>query len=197
MRECVKNFLVKKYNELDYKSSCTCLKYHYKYNGVNVNIYFDAYDLNSLSLYLVLIYEQKYYYTPLNISNTNIHNEYLKEIPQEILNQILENNHLVEFYSYMEEYIKNNNPIPNSYKKDKIFINTLKYSKDKTDLPFWYHIRRVRMSDETLKKLSAKADISIKTLKSIQNKNLTLVRTADVAKRKELTFILGGEGITI
>lgn len=197
MRECVIEQLVEKYNELEHKAPYTCLKYHYKYNSVNVNLFFDAYDRKSLSFYLILSYEKKYYYTPLNIVNTNIQTEYLKKIPQEILKQILVENKLIDFYNYMEEYIMNNEPIPNSYSKDKIFKNTLNYSKDKTDLPFWHHIRRTRMSDETLNKLSAKADIPIDILRSIQKKNLTLVRTSDISKRKELTVILEGEGITI
>ncbi|HBG1231096.1 TPA: hypothetical protein KPG58_000976 [Clostridioides difficile] len=198
MKESVKNFLIEKYNELNHKASYTCLKYHYKYNSVNVNLYFDAYDLDSLSLYLILIYEKEYYYTPLNISDSNVKKEYLKKIPQKILERILVNNHLTEFYENMEEHILKNKYIVNSYLKDIIFVNTMKYiKKDSIDLPFWDHIRRTRMQDTTLKKLMARTDISYEVLKAIQDNNSTLVRTDKISRRKKLTVILGEKDIII
>lgn len=198
MKESVKNFLTEKYNELNHKASYTCLKYHYKYKGVNVNLYFDAYDPDSLSLYLILIYEKEYYYTPLNISDSNVQKEYLKKIPQKILERILVNNHLTEFYENMEEHILNNKCIVNSYLKDIIFVNTMKYiKKDSIDLPFWDHVRRTRMQDTTLKKLMARTDISYKVLKAIQDNNSTLVRTDKISRRKKLTVILREKDIII
>lgn len=73
----------------------------------------------------------------------------------------------------------------------------MKYSRSEIDLPFWYHIRKVRMSLDTLNKLSASSDISRETLLKIQNKNLTLVRTYKPEKRKKLTVILDSVGITL
>ncbi|HDN2514150.1 TPA: hypothetical protein P1K40_000332 [Clostridioides difficile] len=191
MKESIKNFLIEKYNELDYKASYTCLKYHYKYNGVNVNIYFDAYDPRSLSLDMILLYDKESYYTPLNISNTNIQTEYLKDIPLKILSRILVDEHLIEFYKNMENHILKDNHRVNSYSRDIIFVNTMKRIKKwSIDLPLWHFVRKFRMYDETLNKLSARADISREILKEVQAHNSTLVRTDDLNKRKKLTIIL-------
>lgn len=175
---------------MKYKGHSTCLKYHYQYNNVNVNVYFDAYEPESLSLYLILVYESKYYYTALNLDDTSIRTEYLNKIPIEILTRILVDSHLTEFYSDMENHILSDKAIVNTYSKDKIFVGTMKYSKNKEDLPFWYCLRNVRMQDDTLFKLHASANISIDILKQIQEKNFTLVRTANAERRKELIVIL-------
>lgn len=190
MRLEVKEHLINQYNNLKYKGHSTCLKYHYQYNNVNVNVYFDAYEPESLSLYLILVYESKYYYTALNIDDTSIRTEYLNKIPIEILTRILVDSHLTEFYSDMENHILSGKAIVNTYSKDKIFVGTMKYSKNKEDLPFWDGLRNVRMQDSTLYKLHASANITIEVLKQIQEKNFTLVRTANAERRKELTIIL-------
>ena len=46
-------------------------------------------------------------------------------------------------------------------------------------------------------KLSTRADISLETLKKIQQEGYTLVRTRDPNQRKELTLILQEIGITL
>ncbi len=196
MNEQVKELLKSKYNNLKLKKSCTCLKYYYMYHDIHVNLFFDAYDPNCLSLCLILSNKKQYYFTPLNISDSSIHAEYLSKIPIEILSKILVDKHLNDFYESMEEHILSNEPHVNFYINDTVFVNTIRFTAEK-DLPFWSHIRRVRMTDKTLKELNARADISYKTLLEIQAKNLTLVRTADALKRKKLTMILSNYGITI
>ena len=83
------------------------------------------------------------------------------------------------------------------YKKDTIFINTTKFQKGDIDLPFWWYLRKVPMSDDTLNALSERADISRETLLEIQKQGFTLVRTDDIEKRRSLTLILGEHGITL
>lgn len=197
MDKKTKTYLINRYNCIPQKTNATCLKYHYEYNSVHVNVYFDAFDVNSVSFSIVLVYGNKYYYTSLNILNSGIETEYLTKIPSQILSKILVDNCLDDFYRKMETHILEDRPYVNYYNKDKYFINTIRYSKTNLDLPFWSHIRRVRMSDDTLYKLNAKADISLETLQKIQNKGLTLVRTADSTKRKELTIILQRENIEL
>ncbi|GAA0084743.1 hypothetical protein UT300007_11820 [Clostridium sp. CTA-7] len=191
MREIVRDYLFNKYDELEYKKKLTSLKFYYKYNGVNINLYFDAYDVDSLSFSVILSYDGEYYFTSLNIMNNTIKTEYLVDIPSKMLGKILVNNKLEHFYFKMEEYILNNEPIKINYEKDKLFVNTIKYKKKGTDLPFWHHIRKVRMTDTTLNELSEHGDISRNILIQIQNQNLTLVRTGDPRKRNNLTMILG------
>ena len=197
MREEVKKHLVNRYNMLEFKTKKTCLKYHYLYSGVNVNVFFDAYDIDSLSLCLILSYEKSYYYTSLNIEDTSIRTEYLEKIPPEILDRILVDSHLVDFYNNMEMHILEDKPYVNFYSKDKIFTNTMKYSRSETDLPFWSHLRNVRMSDDALNRISASASIPYKILLEIQRKNFTLVRTDKPESRKKLTVILKAADITL
>lgn len=190
MRERVRNYLLNKYDELEFKNKLTSLKFHYKYNEVNINLYFDAYDIDSISLSVILNYDREYYFTALNIMNNTIKTEYLLDIPIKILEKILVDNRLDQFYLNMEEYVLSHEPIKINYEKDKLFVNTIKYKEKGTKLPFWHHIRKVRMSDRTLNELSEYGDISRKVLIEIQSKNLTLVRTGDPRKRNNLTMIL-------
>ncbi|MGN0530612.1 MAG: hypothetical protein ACI4IH_05935, partial [Eubacterium sp.] len=125
----------------------------------------------------------------MNILNKNLDSEYLKDIPNQILNRILVNNSLKNFYETMEINILNSEPYKTTY-NDKIFSNTLKYNRKDDELPFWYCIRHKRMTDITLEKLLQSMDISRDTLLEIQSRRLTLVRTPDYNKRKELTIIL-------
>ena len=101
------------------------------------------------------------------------------------------------FYAHMENKILEMQPIPVSYEKDRIFINTTKFQKGAIDLPFWWHLRKVPMSDDTLNALSERADISRETLLRIQEQGFTLVRTDDINKRTSLTLILDEQGITL
>ena len=190
VKERTKSYLINKYKSIPRKTNATCLKYHYVYNNVNVNVYFDAFETKSVTLSIVLIADKKYYYTPLNILNTGITTEYLSKIPSQILEKILVENHLDDFYENMEKHLLNDAPYINYYNKDKYFVNTIKYSKSKLDLPFWWYLRKIPMTDDTLYKLNARADITLETLQKIQDEGYTLVRTADPEKRKELTLIL-------
>lgn len=48
------NILLEKYNNAKYKKVGNCIKLHYQYHDVNVNLYFDGYDKNypSTSIFL-------------------------------------------------------------------------------------------------------------------------------------------------
>ena len=199
MEKSTRTYLVNKYNRISQKTSATCLKYHYVYNTIHVNIYFDAWDRKSVSLSIVLVSTEakKYYYTPLNILNSTMRTEYLPKIPSQILEKILVNEHLDDFYNKMEEHLLKDQPHINYYNQDKYFVNTIKYTKNKLDLPFWWYIRNIRMTDETVENLSARADITRDVLKKVQEKGLTLVRTSGPTKRKELTLILQQQGIEL
>lgn len=59
MREIVRNHLLNKYYELKFKNKLTNLKFHYKYNEVNTNLYFDAYDVDSISFRIILNYDRE------------------------------------------------------------------------------------------------------------------------------------------
>lgn len=190
MKESTKAYLIDMYNDIPKKTKDVCLKFYYQYNNVNVNVYFDAFDNQSVVLCMVLAAERKYYYTTLNILNTGMTKEYLSEIPPQILEKILVDNHLDDFYENMEKHLLTDNPYFISYNDDTYFVNTIKYSNVELDLPFWKCLRKVPMSDDTLYKLSTRADITFDILRKIQQEGYTLVRTSDPEKRKELTLIL-------
>lgn len=199
MKESTKEYLTNIYNGIPTKTKATCLKFHYVYNKVNVNVYFDAFDNQSvvLSIVLALVEEKKYYFTPLNILDSSVKTEYLSKIPIEILEKILVDDHLDDFYETMENHLLNGNHCMINYSQDKYFVNTIKYAKNNLDLPFWYHLRKVPMTDERLYRLNARADITFETLRKIQQEGFTLVRTADPQRRKELTLILQEESIKL
>lgn len=197
MKESTKDHLVNIYNKIPEKTKATCLKFYYQYNNVNVNVYFDAFDSQSVALSIVLAAEKNYYYTPLNILNTGMITEYLSEIPHQILEKIIVDNHLDDFYENMEKHLLEDKPYFNYYNEDTYFVNTIKYAQNKLDLPFWWHLRKVPMTDDTLYKLNARADITFDILRKIQQEGYTLVRTSDPEKRKELTLILDRIGIKL
>ncbi len=193
MRLETKLKLLEKYNNLSNPINTTAIKYYFVYNGVNVNIYFDAYDSYNLSLSLVLALDKEYYYTSLNIDNNDIKVEYLENIPNNILIRILdENNSLLMFFDNVEKHIMNTDSIIINYNSDKdIFARTLKYNnKERKDLPFIKTKKRANMTDKTFNNLRSTMGISIEALNAIRNQNMTLVRTSDPAKRKNITIIL-------
>lgn len=196
MNEQVQRKMLNDYSQLKFKGKGTCIKYRYEYNGVIVNLYFDAFDFNSYSLTMILSTEKHFYFTTLNISNTRIRKEYLPELPPIFLKKILVNNELDTFYSHMEERILEAMPIPVSYKKDIIFSKTTEIQND-IDLPFLWHLRKMRMTDDTLEKLHERANISRKVLLSIQSRGFTLVRTDSIEKRRNLKIILDEHGISL
>lgn len=187
MRKEVKDHLINEYDSLKFKKPFTALKYKFEYNSVEVNVYFDNYDKYAPSMSLILAYNNKYYYTSLNIKNTAIRKEYLEAIHQDILEQILDKNRQLDsFFESIELHILNNKCIPINYNKDHRFTNTIKYSRGRTDLPFFHFLRRVNMSDDTLEQLAETMGIDRYILKGIQSEGFTIVRTDDVNKRKSL-----------
>lgn len=197
MQEQIRKKMLSDYENLSYKRSETCVKYKYDINGVTVNLYFDAYDPKSNVLTMILSTERKFYFTTLNVMNTHIRKEYLPSMPYVFLKKILVDNELDTFFSYMEEEILEISPIPASYKKEVIFVNTIRYQKNNIELPFWWHMRKARMTDNMLEVLSERADITRDILLKIQRSGYTLVRTGDVNKRRQLTLILDECGIVI
>jgi len=179
-------------------SKSACIKYSFQFNNVTVNLYFDMFDKHLTSLNLVMIYLCNYYYTSLNASNVNIPPQYLEQIPNEILSEILdENKTLTSFFAKINDAILNKQPVRASYSKDLQFKEATKCNMNKENLPFLRHLRNTRMQDETLKLLHATMDIPYKVLKAIQKHNMTLVRTAKLEYRKQLTLILQEYNISV
>lgn len=198
MRQEVRDRLIEEYSKLELKRQFTALKYHFKHNNINVNIFFDAYVDKVPSMSMILAYEKKYYYTSLNISNTEVRTEYLEKVPFVILNQILdENNHLNAFFADIENHILNDDKIVINYERDICFINTMKYSRSRTDVPFLNSLRKMKMTNDTLERLSETMGIEREILEKIQSAGFTIVRTNDVNKRKSLTAIIENSKISI
>lgn len=198
MRQEVRDYLIDEYNNLEFRRQFTAIKYRFRYNNVDVNIYFDAYDEKAPSMSMILVYDRAYYYTSLNINNTEVRTEYLEKIPFVILDQILDESHqLISFFAEIEKHILENNKIVINYEKDTCFINTMRYSRSRTDLPFLQSLRKVKMPDNTLERLSETMGIDREILKKIQSEGFTIVRTDDIKKRKHLTAIIENTDILI
>lgn len=150
-----KEKLLEEYGELNFPKKTTAIKYWYQYKSVNINLFFDAFDPDNPNLSIILVYGKNYYYTSLNINSTTISKEYLVEVPTKILGQILdENNMLDAFFESVEKHIVSEKPKYINYKNDTIFTNTLKYYKNRKDLPFILGIRKVPMSNRMFNTLS-------------------------------------------
>lgn len=196
MRQEVIDKLYADYAELNYHRSDIFVKYHYQYNNVHVNVYFDAYDDDNCLFTLVLYRDREYYFTTLGLG-ANIESRYLKKIPSSILHQLLYEGHLDNFYNDMETHILNMNPIVNKYSKDIMYGAAVKRSSNEEDLPFLHTVRHVRMSDDILETLVTTMNIDRAILIQLQDLNYTLVRTGDISKRKSLTAILDDKGIRL
>ncbi len=193
----IKNKLIEEYKKISCAYSTTAIKYFFKYKNVNVNIFFDAYDEENLNLSMILIYESNYYYTPLNI-NKLMYKEYLHGIPENILYQILsQHKKLDDFFEKLSLHINSKEPIIINYEKDKIFKNTIEWSKknNRKDLPFLSGLRRVKMTEKTLKTLNETMGIEKEILEKIKNNNMTIVRTGNPLQRKKLTLVLKEKNI--
>ena len=53
MQKNVRTKLLNDYSQLGFKGKSTCVKYRYDYNGVTVNLYFDAFDPDSNTLTMI------------------------------------------------------------------------------------------------------------------------------------------------
>lgn len=178
--------------------SNNCIKYSFDYETVNVNLYFDMFDSRIKSLNLVLLYEKKYYFTTLNVSNLEIPTQYLKEVPQDILTKILDDNKsLTSFFLCINEHVEINKPSIAKYSKDYSFKNALKYNKNEENKPFLHFLRRTKMTEETFSLLRRTMDIPVHILKIIQSNGMTLVRTDKIEFRKEITAIMNEHGFKI
>ncbi len=200
MRQEVLNKLAQDYSKIYSKTVDRCVKYEFMFNGVGVSLYYDEFDEDSKSFIMILMYDKQYYMTSLNVTNSKIKKEYLPELPHVFFTLVLDDNKELDvFFEKIEENILNIEPIVISYSKDYRYLNAVnKYrSKGYEDLPFWWHIRKSRMTDTSIELLSKRSDISEDILRKIQNKNMTLVRTADIKKRKKLKLILDKEAILL
>lgn len=181
-----------------------CLKISYKYNSVSVNLFFDAYDEESLALSIILNYEKEYYFTPMSIDILKPNKKFfLKDCPNAILHQIrLHKINLDSFYADMREHIeyyitksKNQQVNLKCDYNDECFRESLGKSKSEHYItPFLHHIRNTKMSKEQFTRLKDELSIDKETLKKLQKNGKTIVTTNDPLKRKTLTMVLDEVG---
>lgn len=192
--------LKKDYSRMEIQANSSVIKYRFKVNSVNVNIYFDEYDKNIPNLSMILIKDNNYYYSSLNILKPEIDVQYLEAIPCDILQSILKDNKLDDFFKKIENFILENDYYTTSYKNDYIFKNTMFYSvknKNRKDLPFLQGCRHAKMTEFTYYQLQNTLGINSNILDKVRARNLTLVRTSDISRRKKLTLVLEEIGIRL
>ena len=185
---------------MEIQANSSVIKYRFKVNSVNVNIYFDEYDKNIPNLSMILIKDNNYYYSSLNILKPEIDVQYLEAIPSDILQSILKDNKLDDFFKKIENFILENDCYTTSYKNDYIFKNTMFYSvknKNRKDLPFLQGCRHAKMTEFTYYQLQNTLGINSNILDKVRARNLTLVRTSDISRRKKLTLVLENIGIRL
>ncbi|MCV3481579.1 DNA repair protein Rad50 [Campylobacter lari] len=183
------DFLLKKYNDIQYKRLENCIKLYYQYHNVNVNLYFNGYDKNYPSAFMILSNEKSYHITTFNVDNFDEKNQYLKKIPNPILNLINDNeNTLISFYNEMRRRIKKDNFQYINYSNDRIFTNTIKFNKnEETGNPFFHYLRIGQMSSKQFKKLSYSTNLSKEILMKIQRAGFTIVTTSNFLEAKDFS----------
>ncbi|EPH6130062.1 DNA repair protein Rad50 [Campylobacter lari] len=164
----------------------SCIKLHYQYHNVRVNLYFNGYDKNYPSSFMILSNEKSYYITTFNVDHFDEKNQYLKKIPNPILNLINDNeNTLISFYNEMRRRIKKDNFQYINYSNDRIFTNTIKFNKnEETGNPFFRYLRKGQMSSKHFKKLIYSTNLSKEILMKIQQAGFTIVTTSNFLEAK-------------
>ena len=182
--------LKSEYDNLPFKKEFTCIKYYYLYNYVHVNIYFDCYDKRCPAFNLILVYENDYYFTSLNINNNSIESQYLTKIPKSILNRILFEERLEKFYDVMCEEVLTNEKKVINYEKETLFMKTLHNSQYCENKPFFKNLKKSNMSSEMYNKLKFSYNLQDSILEEVKQKGYTFVFTSNPMHRKSLTLIL-------
>ncbi len=179
------------------KDSSHAIKYHFTYNGIHINVYYDHFDNDSNNCILIMIYGDQYYLSPLNVKSNKIKKQYLTKLPPIMFAPILDkNNQLDDFFFHIEQYILTHDPFYNiSYQTDLLFKNTSKYNCEEP--PFFQGVKRTNMTDTHKEKLYSLYDIPLHILDELQRQHKTLVRTANPARRKKLRLILQNENIDL
>ncbi len=163
---------------------------------MNVNVFFDVFYEQCPNLYMVLVYNNKYYFTPLDVHKIDP-KQYLYGIPFEILDKLLdeknstdEKRKLNKFFNKFSEVICFEDYIPINCCNDQDFVKAKKQSKNRKqkELPFLAGLRRANMPDLTFKKLKKMVDE--KLLNEIKNNGFTIVRTDEIKRRKDITIVL-------
>ncbi|HEG2582159.1 TPA: DNA repair protein Rad50 [Campylobacter lari] len=183
------DFLLKKYNDIKCKKNDSCIKLHYQYHNVRVNLYFNGYDKNYPSSFMILSNEKSYYITTFNVDHFDEKNQYLKEIPDPMLNLIKDNNgKLISFYNEMRIQIKKGNFENINCGYGKIFTDIIKVNKNKeTVKPFFHYLRIGQMSSKHFKKLSYSTNLSKEILMKIQRAGFTIVTTSNFLEAKDFS----------
>lgn len=184
-----------------------CLKISYKYNGVDVNLFFDSYDEKSLALSIILNYEKECYFTPIDIKYFAYKNIFfLKDCPGAILCQIMSSERKLNLFcknmrERIENYIAKSKNQQINLKcdySDECFRESLGKSKNNICItPFLHHIRNTKMSKEQFIRLKDELIIDKETLIKLQREGKTIVTTNDPLKRKTLTMVLDEVGYKI
>ncbi|MDU1912509.1 hypothetical protein [Fusobacterium sp.] len=182
MRQEIIDHLKNEYKKLKLTSKKLNLKYSYLFNNVEVNIYFDNFDEDLPTVTLILKYKKLYYFRPFNFNDNN----YLRRIPSEILEKLLVENRLDEFYDTLEKKLTGDYKVAN-YEKDYLYKNTVKFQENNFEInPFFHHLRNVRMTDDQKELLNIYLNISIETLNYIQNRRFTVITTEKIEQRCRL-----------
>jgi hypothetical protein len=181
-----------------FKNRTACLKFQYKFKCTEVTLYFDCYDEVVPTISMILHREKQYYFKSFNLGDINSIKRYMDNLPENILEDILENKSLEEFYRELKSHLLTSDCQPCNYEKDIRFINTLKYQKNKYEInPFFSHLRHVHMQDKQLDLLNTYLSIPKNILKSLQTNGFTIVTTANPGKRTSLHLELKKYSIQI
>jgi len=188
------------YGKIYAPKKTSAVKYHYIYNGVHVNVYFDAYDPDCYTLIVILALideceKKQYYMQNINVSEEGWHSRYLPGIVEyayDIYKKIAPNNLMVDFWTHMENKLMEVNGFIINVLKDKCYENTCKWNqKHNQEIGMYIHYpRRVNMKKEHYEDLHNSLGIAKKDLDIIMELGFTIATTNDPNKRIELSVLM-------
>ncbi|WP_251423742.1 hypothetical protein [Veillonella agrestimuris] len=199
MKTTVKNRLIEAYNQLETDDAKTAIKYHFEYNLVQVNLYFDNYDFKNPSLCIFLKYKEHSYFTTLKMNNTGGSNQYLDKLNSTIRHQIIDDNgKLLSFFECIDTHILERRFEKIYYGTDKSFnqaMNSKRKENGNEEFSFIKGIKRGIMSDKMENWVLQNTSVNYGDIKLVKTKKYTFIRTNDITKRIKLDIIFENKGL--
>ncbi|MGF6906237.1 hypothetical protein [Fusobacterium sp. PH5-44] len=166
------------------------IKFQFRFKDTNISIYYDSFDEKIPVIFMILEYKKDIYLKNFNINNLEANNFSTKNIPANILNDLIVRDSLEEFTDILNKVLSVSDEFSIcDYSKDELYQlyfnnKTLESDDIRAIKPFLFGIRRRTMQESHLESLYDALSIDIKNLKFLQSREYTIITTKDPVKRK-------------
>lgn len=173
-----------KRNEL---GKATGMKFMYRFQEVEVNVYFDGYDEKIPVMILVLKHKDVYSFLPCNVRELSEETFAKYDIPEQMKAQLLNQQSFHLFLDRLAHEIAAEECIIRNYKADLRFKRLEQREYQRYGMyPFFGGIVKGVMEDGYLEKLHTRMTMSKDVLRRIQQSGHTVVTVERCKERKKL-----------